>query len=389
MPAHTGSIADAAPAPIHSQVLDAVRGVAMLLVYAFHVDLMVMSRFWTPAGTEISPPLAFVRAGHTGVSLFFVLSGFLLGREFFAEIGSGRVVDRRRYALRRALRILPLYYGVVVLATAINTGSPGDIVRGVPYLFFLNAFAVSLAAPIGAFSGVWWSLATEVQFYVALPLVAALLRPSRRRAGLALLGLYGIAYAAFVLGVARPRTLPDQQLLAHSLFGEGPLFLYGVAGAWLHERNGPRWRIAMAANSALRNGGGDLLLIAALVGLGVLLRTVVRTGPTFDLPPMQAWHLLEGLLWATVLLLLLDAPLRLRAALSNRFLAACGTISYSMYLLHVPVLAALRSSTGATLGAWNWQAGIWIAAFTVICFAVATASYLLIERPILALKTRL
>jgi peptidoglycan/LPS O-acetylase OafA/YrhL len=396
IPAHTQSPVDRAvapqTAPAYSVELESLRGLAMLLVSAFHIDLIVMARFHIPAGTIASPAIAYVRAGHTGVSLFFVLSGFLLGREFFGEIAGGEPVNRRRYAVRRALRILPLYYAVVVLASVSSATRTADVLHGAPYLLFLNAFMPS-TVPLGSFSGVWWSLATEVQFYLALPAIAALLRPARRWLGVALLAAWAVAYAAFVFDGLRPPTFAGQQLLAHSLFGVAPLFLNGATAAWLHVRAGARARRWMAASVLFRYGGADLLLLAAMGSLGLLLRAIVHLGPAFDLPPHQVWHLAEGLLWAAVLVLLLDAPLRLKPVLSNRVLAGCGTISYSMYLIHVPLIAALlalaRTTRLGSLTGWSWRTALVMAALTAVCFVVATATYALIERPCLALKSRL
>jgi peptidoglycan/LPS O-acetylase OafA/YrhL len=88
--------------------LESVRGIAILLVFAFHVDGFVRFPFSVAPSVPLS--LAFVHAGFTGVDLFFVLSAFLLSLPFLAEGAGGRRVVVREYALRRALRILPLYY---------------------------------------------------------------------------------------------------------------------------------------------------------------------------------------------------------------------------------------------------------------------------------------
>jgi peptidoglycan/LPS O-acetylase OafA/YrhL len=203
----------------------------------------------------------------------------------------------------------------------------------------------------------------------------------------------GRAYASFVFDGLRPSTFPSQLLVAHSLFGVAPLFLYGAAAAWLHMRAGPRFRTWTAASALGRNGGADLVLLAVLGALGLLLRHIVQIGPAFDLPPLQVWHLAEGPLWAALLLLLLDAPLRLKPVLSNRVLAGCGTISYSMYLIHVPLLAALlalaRTTRLGPLEGWSWRTALVMTVLTAICFVVATATYALIERPCLARKARL
>ena len=86
--------------------LEALRGVGVALVFGFHADRFVHFPLMA-LGAPASPALAFVRAGHTGVDLFFVLSAFLLAQPFLAEVAGAKRVDRRQYFTRRALRILP------------------------------------------------------------------------------------------------------------------------------------------------------------------------------------------------------------------------------------------------------------------------------------------
>jgi peptidoglycan/LPS O-acetylase OafA/YrhL len=278
-----------------------------------------------------------------------------------------------------------------VLAAVLSAARPANILQGVPYLLFLNAFE-RFAVPLGSFSGVWWTLATEVQFYLILPLIAVLLRPQLRRIGICVLAVYAVAYTTFVFDGLRPRTFPQQVLLAHSLFGEAPLFLFGAVAAWMHTRVGDRMRRVLDARSVGRYTA-DVALGLILLALGLLLRWTVQLGPIYELPPYGAWHIPEGVLWTAVLLLLLDAPLRSKPLLSNRLLAGCGVISYSMYLVHVPLiagmLAVLRSTRLGALSGWGWDTALVVVAMTAACFAVSTATYWLVERPFLVRKARL
>src|SRR5205814_1813129 len=190
------------------------------------------------AGTVVSPALAFVAAGHTGVNLFFILSGFLLSLPFLGEAAGSKSVGRREYLARRALRILPLYWTGVVVGTLLTMQQASDLGHGVPYLFFLNAFPKT-SVPLAPYSYVWWSLATEVQFYALLPLLPFFLRTRRGRLlGVGGLGLWAVAYAVFLLGV------PDHHRLSVSLslFGRAPLFLFGIAAAALYRARGTRIR---------------------------------------------------------------------------------------------------------------------------------------------------
>jgi peptidoglycan/LPS O-acetylase OafA/YrhL len=376
----------------HWRELDALRGIAILLVYAFHLDLSIMARLFVPAGTAVTLAESYVRGGYTGVGLFFVLSGFLLAGEFLAEIEGGAPVSRRRYFGRRALRILPLYFAVVFCAASLDAERASDLFRALPYLAFLNSLP-RFDVPLGSFSAVWWSLATEVQFYVVLPFVAWALRPARRHLGLALLTAWVLAFASFISGVARPAALRSQLVLSHSVFGQAPLFLFGAAAAWFQRRYGDRTRERLATLPWARNGGADLALIAALLALGVLLRWTVHIAPIRDAPPYAAWHIAEGAIWTAVLSLVLLAPLRSKPLFCNRPLTALGVISYSIYLVHVPLFDAvfrrLRGIRSDVLVGWTWRTAILAVAASAVCVAMSYATYRLIERPFLVRKERM
>src|SRR5262249_51738669 len=162
--AHGEEAPPAAPAPApprHLRELDALRGVAILLVFLFHCDSVVR-----PEAHGGGPLFAFVRAGHTGVSLFFVLSGFLLAFPFLAEAEGGRHVRRREYALRRAMRILPMYY-LAILVALWWTHPVAEWASSWPFLVFLNPLAGPFA--LWPFSIGWGGPCTPVQVYLLLP----------------------------------------------------------------------------------------------------------------------------------------------------------------------------------------------------------------------------
>jgi peptidoglycan/LPS O-acetylase OafA/YrhL len=311
--------------------VEALRGVAIALVVIFHLNGILRFRF-DQIGRDVSLPGAFVWAGHTGVSLFFVLSGFLLVAPFLREARGGEPVDRRAYFVRRALRILPLYWLVVATASVVLSG---DLLRGVPYFFFLNSLP-GVAPTLWPFSGVWWSLATEAQFYLVLPLLPLLMRRGiGRGVGLFLLGVYVSSYVRFVLAPS-----PSQQVTKSvfvSLFGRAPLFAWGAVAACVADRWGRtirRW----LDDGWWRAASGDLLLVGVVVLLGALLQWVVKLSFDVAETSRDAWHVLEGGLWTCVLLLVLLAPLRTKRLIANRPLTLLGRWSYSLYLIHYPIL---------------------------------------------------
>ena len=169
--------------------LDSVRGIAILMVLFYHGFASRQN-----ADAFAGLPKLFVRLaspGWTGVNLFFALSGFLI---------TGILLDSkdhlqyyRRFYLRRALRILPAYYGLLILLALLGRlGMQGQDVSWA----FLGLSAVYLANVTALFGvplqlGVLWSLAVEEHFYIIWPLIV---RNVTRRA----VGVFaaGIAVAA-------------------------------------------------------------------------------------------------------------------------------------------------------------------------------------------------
>lgn len=384
--------ANVGPAHAYLVEVEALRGLAIALVFFCHADYILVPD--AQSGMQVTIPFAFIRAGHTGVNLFFVLSGFLLSLPFMAEARGGPRLSRRTYLVRRALRILPLYYVAVFVGTVLSAHTPGDLRHGVPYLVFLNSFAGG-ATLLRPYSDVWWSLATEVQFYLVLPLVALLLR---RRIGLwiggGLLAGYVIAYAVFLTGGLPPRTIGAQLMLGLSLFGRAPLFLLGASAARFYDRSGKglreRWRRVVW----LRNGGADAAFVMLLVGLGMVLQWVVSRGLFgAEVRPYHLWHVLEGVLWTAVLLALLIAPLRLRPLFVNPALVTVGTLSYSVYLVHMPLLRFTLDGLGrlvpGSFAGWGPASAAAVCVLVVVCLSFARLTYTVIERPFLVRKARL
>jgi peptidoglycan/LPS O-acetylase OafA/YrhL len=367
--------------------VESLRGIAVALVFLSHANAWVLWR--TPAeGELVSPLAAFMAAGHTGVSLFFVLSGFLLSRPFLKEAAGRARVDRGAYLARRALRILPLYVVTVAFAMLITARQFADVWRGVPYLFFLQGLP-GCTVPLDPYpNGPWWSLSTEVQFYLLLPALPLLLW--RRRLAVAVMVTYLLAYAAFAANVWHPSSVDAHVKLSHSAFGRGPAFVLGVVAAWLDSAYGSRVRARVTASRLARLGGADVALAFVLVAFAYLLRHVAGIGYARAELEEHGWHVAEALLWTTVLLLLLAVPLRSKRLFVNGAWEKLGLISYSVYLAHAPVLlyglTALRGRF--EIHGWTGRSIMGVVVLALACIAVSSLTYLVIERPFLRRKAR-
>ncbi len=350
--------------------LECLRGWAITLVFLFHAWGI---SFGGGASERIPPWLAFVVAGNTGVTLFFVLSGFLLSRPWLRHLqGKRPPPDMRNYLVARGLRILPLYYLAVAVAM-LASGEPG---RVLPALWF--HFLGFEVFPWGV---VWWTLITEVQFYLALPLAGwlACRGPGGRRLLLALLLAWLVAYALLVVAGESGKGF----LLTKSLFARLPAFLLGIAAAWLSLHS--TW---LARAPAWQRLAGTLLSLGLLA---LLLQAVVALG---DSAAEQRWHLhhtLEGALWAALLLLLLGGAFPGRALLVNRPLAWIGKLSYSIYLNHVPILFYLifPAKDGVANYAGSPAAWAWPLLGAALSLTLAAVTWRLVELPFLNLKGRL
>jgi peptidoglycan/LPS O-acetylase OafA/YrhL len=364
--------------------VESLRGIAILLVVLFHLHAMVgRHSFATPAETSLAG--AFVLAGHTGVSLFFVLSGFLLARPFLTEAAGGAHVARRAYAARRVRRVMPAYVAAVTVASIDCATRPLEVLRGVPYLFFLESIP-EMTTPLVPYSDVWWTLATEAQFYLALPLLAWAWRAGRRLVCL-LAVMYALAYAAVVTGVIVIGTPGGTVALLGSLFGRGPLFMLGTAAAWILPEAAERSKAWARRSSWVAGGAADVVLLLLLVGLALLLRRVVAASYLGAELGWPWWHVIEGALWASVLLLLLVAPLRSKLLLCNPVLGRLGLWSYSLYLIHFPLIWYVFDRRHATLrpvlDTWGVPPAARPALVLAVSIVLAALSYQIIERPFL------
>lgn len=370
--------------------LESLRGIAMLMVFWFHVDAFVVPVM--PAG---SPPVGFlrgwIRSGHAGVDLFFVLSAFLLALPFLDEAAGGGPVDLARYARRRALRILPAYWAAVLVGTIACAERPESLLLAIPYGLFLGPF-LPPAAALFPYSAVWWSLWTEFQFYLVLPFVGAWRRSRgwRVASGLVLGGLV-LAHLAFLAGVLPVHRIGLPYWSARdSLIARLPAFVCGILAAELYRRRHRQIRAALAASAFWSRGGADLALLAVVAVLAWEFRwsanaTLAQRGGAH-----VSWHSFVGLLWALVVLLLLLAPLRVKRLLVNPLFDRCGTLSYSVYLIHAPFMyLGLRLAGGlspAWRQGWSWSLVPVVAVLTVLCFAFASATYRWLELPFLRRK---
>lgn len=333
----------------HQPVLDGLRGLAILIVLLAHLT-----------NSTYLPQPGLLGAGKAGVYLFFVLSAFLLTAGLLARSPQDLRVPATwaDYALRRVLRIWPLYLSILVASLALARAGVGFW----PYPMTVAEFADHLVLREG--KSVLWSIPVEFRFYLWLPVVAVLLA-ALGRTRFAAAWIAGLA--VLVLGVVE-WAWPAAESAANDvrLGPYLPVFLCGSLAAWLHRDHAQRWP---------RPAWG-LLGLMALLAVAATLPSVVATMErgAFDPGVSHRWFLFFGIAWATLLLAVLHGPRWLSGLFASRPMRFLGVVSYSMYLLHMPVIEAFTAA-GALGRPW----GLPVVVLAVL--VVSACSFLVFERP--------
>ncbi|MGL5256617.1 MAG: acyltransferase family protein [Proteocatella sp.] len=148
--------------------LDGLRGIAVLMVFIYHVLGSIGTSSLGVLGHNIMPLLMW---GHMGVNLFYILSGFLLFLPFAKAYYTSAEIDLKEYFTKRALRILPAYYFYIIVHTLLINSqliSADGIKILLGNMFFLQNFKILNLQTINP---VTWTLVVEVQFYILLPFI--------------------------------------------------------------------------------------------------------------------------------------------------------------------------------------------------------------------------
>ena len=358
--------------------IDALRGWAILLVFFFHA--------WGisggSAGSEPSLWFSYVAAGRTGVTLFFVISGFLLSIPWLRAIQSSDVAmpSLKNYYAARVLRIVPLYY-LAVLTACVVSGSWDSGFKAFTFQF--------VGFEMFPFSVVWWTLVTEVQFYLLLPLLMWLLATGMKLRLISLLGLllWAVFYITQVLDNPSDENVRSY-LLTKSLFGRLPAFLLGMFSAWIFVR--ARQVPMLSANWI--SGVGAVAILLALCVNGMVLQHSVSLGEWRSESNWHQHHTYEAILWSIVVLVLTLTKPFFYGVLINPVLAVVGKISYSLYLWHVPILFYLMYPAKERLGAaFSQSLTFYLLTFAALSLSLLASlfTYKYVELPGLNLKRRL
>jgi peptidoglycan/LPS O-acetylase OafA/YrhL len=376
--------------------LDGLRVIAALAVLVTHVGGQTGFEF---TGT---PASWIVNRGDVGVPIFFALSGLLLYRRWARAALDGEagpaVVG---YLWRRALRILPAYWLVVIIALfTLNRPHIGSVSSWAQYLLLVQNYNPHPWWDGTGADGLaqMWSLVVEVSFYLVLPLLAVALdwfawrgtttvarRARRLLTGVAVLAASSYVFAALMYYPFRFGWLSDTLPRLTTWFAAG--MALAVLAEWARaEPGGPAARFCRT----IAGSAGACWLIA---GIAFAIACTPLTGPELLLTP-TLWQVEIKTFLYTVIGAALVAPVAFQSsrdtwvsrALGNRVMAFLGRISYGIFLWEFVViygfywLVHAKTVFQGTLYPWPTVVGILIAC-AAATLLVSVASYYLIERP--------
>ncbi|MGC1188524.1 MAG: acyltransferase [Candidatus Acidiferrales bacterium] len=371
--------------------LDGLRGIAIALVLAVHY-------FYFAPGPNHHPSEwikrvyvymeHFAALGWSGVDLFFVLSGFLIGGILLGARSSPNYF--KTFYARRAFRILPVYYAwigaylivIVVAGHLIETRLPGGVsyeswsTIAAQFFFLQNLRSLPYTTIGGAWFSPTWSLAVEEQFYIVAP---AIIRALTRRLLYLCLG-FVILSAPFLRLYIRyhfPIHYPGEPSLAYMLMPcRADALALGVLTALLwHNQSFRAW---------LSDHGAALLVAVAVFFVGVA--ALSKWAPDHDSWTEQSvGYTWVAIFYSLVVLLVLSRREGWLAGLTRvAWLRELGKVSYCVYLIHAAVAVFCQMLVKSILQrADTWQLIAANGAAVFVSYGIARLSWKYFESPLL------
>lgn len=353
------------------KIFDAVRAAATIAVFIFHAGYWLHFadpdpfRPFSPDGGINWHHFVFV-LGTVGVSVFFVLSGFLLFYQMYKQQEKLTKQGLKEYIKKRLLRILPLYiFSIffIVLAFRPEILSADGSLKAIIYnLLFIRGIHADGASKI-TINPVYWSLIIEIHFYVILPIFYAIFYKYQRAGWFFLLALAGLGYRVALT------TLLDNPTMQLLRFTPANLdfFAFGMLGAYLFIRY--KDRLKNFGHPAVQLGWLGLFLVFIHVyDLDFKPTTAYLFAPT----------LLGSITAATMLSLMLNQHTKLARVITWQPIMFIAQISFSIYIWHTMIVEKIEPL------AMPGTIKFFLAATVTLIFS--TITYYLIEAPFLKKK---
>ncbi len=325
--------------------IDALRGIAALMVAGYHVwghygvypfpSIGVVPQ--TPNASLFAYLVSPLRWGYLGVSLFLVLSGFCIHLPFARKkkASGDHQFNARQFYLRRMWRLYPAYaFSVIASFILLDVTAHRTSLVAAPSLWDLAAHLTLIHTYFDRyFYGivtVYWSLALEFQLYLAYPIFLYLFRKLGLTRSVALLTVFSIGWRFVSMNVFHHNLISVATAGPYSLMG----FLFARMPEWLFGV----WLAEWFVSEKKRNVGRSALSVAASL---ILFASILST--LFE-PLWSLTDILFGIGFALVIAAAITprkstAPSSILSLLPSsplyRFLVWTGSVSYSLYLFHL------------------------------------------------------
>ena len=355
--------------------LDGLRGLAISLVLIWHFVVLPIAN----GSRESVLARVVVHAGlltWSGVDLFFVLSGFLIGGTLIDAKDSSNYFGT--FYVRRAFRILPIYLVLTVIYLLVWSLSAGHRAAlgetfGIPmpwYLYFTftqNFWLAHHELMNSTYLGQTWSLAVEEQFYLLLPMIVRVLpRQILLRAAVLLALSSTIVRSLLYLHYG-----PTWGTAAYTLiFSRADALMVGVICAAL--LRDPHWKELLISKRWITHAS------CTIFGLGVAVLTYKGWGMG-TMPMCTLGFTCLALFYASILMLVTITPIGLMSrAFQARWLMWLGTISYGLYLFHgfaMGVVSRMVQNYPPSTADWVRVISTIAAVVASLCFAWLSWGY--------------
>ncbi len=363
--------------------LDGLRGLAILVVILGHYIVVSAPR---PVAKVLSASAAL---SWTGVDLFFVLSGFLIGGILLDARESGNYFQV--FYARRFFRIFPVYYLWLILYVLLlvfgRSFLQSHMASGIVptlgfetwshFLYLQNFVAGNYVAISEWCLGATWSLAVEEQFYLIAPLAVRFLN----RRVLSRFLVATVAAAPLIRIIVRSK-IPFGPDLAYTLmFCRADALALGMLAAIAIRDE--KWKTIVLGNSR------RLKTVSAVLAVGMIGIWIWASNPRY-LPAQSLGYTWIAFFYASILLLAISVPQGpIARACRSGFLRELGRVSYCMYIIHLPVqLGVSMVVTGRPPQLFTVRDVVALLAGLGITYGIARISWIVLEHPMLQIGHR-
>ncbi|NGZ86525.1 acyltransferase family protein [Duganella aceris] len=345
--------------------IDQLRWLAATIVFLYHFYV----EYCGAGGAAFDSVWAgIITEGHTGVGLFFTLSGFL-----FMQIALAHgQLEYRDFVRNRTLRIVPLFFTIFLLATSIGR----DKFQGQDIFYLLATNLGSSPTSVSVVTGAAWCISLEFLFYLVFPFLSRFAIEQGPRYLLKLLVLM-----MFFKLVSYNENEHSTIMYFSTFVGRFDQFIIGMLAAMLYQQ-----RQVLLRRLSLWLAPLALMLACANSALQAHLAP-------FNVQPKSifwiSWSMQESLVWACMIVAWVSFP-RLLPAWLECMLCHGGKISFSFYLLHMAVIHFMFRAVGPLhiSGQPLFDTLLFGVMLYAATWALGTLSYHVVEEPFLNMRRR-